>query len=186
MGKLNNVRASQVALVIKKPPANAGDKRDSGSISGSRSYPGGGHGTPLQYSCLENPMGRGAWGAAVHGVAKSQTWLSNFARRQQFKRTCSGTFLAVQWMSLHPSTAGGKHSIPSLGTNMLHSARWGKKKRTYSESPNGHVARSLLVVERGCTLPCAPKQPGGSSKHNCQWNQRCMFIPELGECRICP
>ena len=71
MGKLSNLRASQVALVIKKPPANAGDKRDSGLISGSRSYPGGRHGNPLQYSCLENPMDRGAWWATVHGVAES-------------------------------------------------------------------------------------------------------------------
>ena len=71
MGKLSNLRASQVAPVIKKPPANAGDKRDSGSISGLWSCPGGGRGNPLQYSCLENPMDRGAWWATVHGVAES-------------------------------------------------------------------------------------------------------------------
>ena len=49
--------ASQVALVVKNPPANAGD---SGSIPGSGRYPGGGRGHPLQYSCLEKPMDRGA------------------------------------------------------------------------------------------------------------------------------
>ena len=49
---------------------------DLGSIPGSRS-PGGGHGNPLQCSCLENPMDRGAWGAAVCGVTKSLTWLSD-------------------------------------------------------------------------------------------------------------
>ena len=58
--------ASQVVLVVKNPPANAGDIRD-----------GGGHGNTLQYSCLENPMDRGAWWAKVHGVTKSQTQLSN-------------------------------------------------------------------------------------------------------------
>ena len=51
-------RVSQVALVVKKPPANAEDIRDTGSIPGSGRSPGGGHGTPLQYSCLENPHGQ--------------------------------------------------------------------------------------------------------------------------------
>ena len=49
--------------MIKNPPANAGDLRDVGSIPGSGSSPGGGHGNPLQYCCLENPMDRGAWQA---------------------------------------------------------------------------------------------------------------------------
>ena len=53
--------ASQVALVIKNSPANAGDTRDMGSIPGSGRSPGRGHGNPLQYSCLENPLDRGAW-----------------------------------------------------------------------------------------------------------------------------
>ena len=67
--------ASQVALVVKNPPAIAGDVRDLGSIPGSGRSPGGGHGNPLQYSRLENPMDRGAWRATVHGVAQSWTWL---------------------------------------------------------------------------------------------------------------
>jgi len=66
-------RASQVGLVVKKLPANAGDLRNRGSILGSGRSPGGGHGNPLQYSCLENPMDRGAWWATVHRVAKSWT-----------------------------------------------------------------------------------------------------------------
>ena len=52
--------ASQVELVGKNPPTNAGDRRDMGSMSGSGRSPGGGHGNPLQYSGLENPMDRGA------------------------------------------------------------------------------------------------------------------------------
>ena len=52
-------------------PANAGDMRDTSLIPGSGRSPGGGHGNPLQYGCLENPMDRGDWQAAVHGVAKS-------------------------------------------------------------------------------------------------------------------
>ena len=62
--------------VVKNPAANAGDTRDTGSIPGSRRSPGGGHGNPLQYPCLENPMDRGAWRATVHGVTGSQTQLS--------------------------------------------------------------------------------------------------------------
>ena len=57
--------------MIKNPPANAGDVRDPGSISGSGISPGEGNGNPLQYSCLENPTDRGAWQATVHRIAKS-------------------------------------------------------------------------------------------------------------------
>ena len=59
--------------MVKDPPANAGDVRDSGSIPGSGRSPGGAHGNPLQYSCPENPMDRGAWRATVYRIAKSQT-----------------------------------------------------------------------------------------------------------------
>ena len=61
--------------LLKKLPANAGDIRDSGSILGSGRSPGEGNGKPLQYSCLENPMDRGAWWATVQRVAKSRTCL---------------------------------------------------------------------------------------------------------------
>ena len=62
-----------MALVVKNLPANAGDIRDMASIPGLRRSPGGGHGNPLQYSCLENPMDRGAWWATVHRVTQSWT-----------------------------------------------------------------------------------------------------------------
>ena len=64
---------SQVVLVVKNPPANAGDIRDTGSAPALGRSPGEGHGNSFQYSCLENPMDRGAWQATVYGVAKSQT-----------------------------------------------------------------------------------------------------------------
>ena len=57
--------------VVKNPPDNAGDIRDMDSIPRLGRSPGGGHGNPLQYSCLENPMNRGVWQATVHGVTKS-------------------------------------------------------------------------------------------------------------------
>ena len=63
----------EVVLVVKNTPADAGDTRDAGPIPGSGRSPRGGHGNPLQYSCLENPMDRGAWWAIVYRVAKSQT-----------------------------------------------------------------------------------------------------------------
>ena len=65
----------KLVLVVKNLPATAGDIRDVGSIPGSGRSPRGGHGNPLQYSCLENPMARGAWWATVHRVVKSQTFL---------------------------------------------------------------------------------------------------------------
>ena len=61
--------AVEVVPVVKNPPASTGDIRDMGSIPGLGRSPGEGNGTPLQYSCLENPMDRGAWWATVHGVA---------------------------------------------------------------------------------------------------------------------
>ena len=57
-----------LALVLKNPPANAGDLRDASSVPGLGRSPGRGLGYLLQYSCLENPMDRGAWQATVHGV----------------------------------------------------------------------------------------------------------------------
>ena len=68
-----NGGASQVALVVQNLPANSGDIRDTGLIPGSGKSPGGGHGNPLQYSCLENPMDRGVWQVTVHGVTKNWT-----------------------------------------------------------------------------------------------------------------
>ena len=59
--------------MVKNPPASAGETRDTGSIPGLGRSSEGGNGTPLQYSCLENPMDRGAWWATVHGVTKSRT-----------------------------------------------------------------------------------------------------------------
>ena len=69
--------------VVKDPPANAGAAGDTGSIPGSGRSPGGRHGNPFQYPCLENPMDREAWCAIVHRVSKSQTRL---------QRLCTHTF----------------------------------------------------------------------------------------------
>ena len=71
--------------MVKNSPVSAGDMRDTGSIPESGRSPVAGHGNPLQYSCLENPMDRGAWGATVHGVTESRTRL-----KQLSKHTCTG------------------------------------------------------------------------------------------------
>ena len=81
--------ASQVALVVKNPPANAGDVRDKGLIPGLGRSPRAGHGNPLQYSCLENPMDRRARQTTVHGVTKSRTQLRRL-------RTCAPTNTRIQ------------------------------------------------------------------------------------------
>ena len=73
--------------VVKNLPASTGDTRDVGSIAGSGRSPGEGHGNPLQNSCLENPLDRGDWQATVHGLAKSQAWLSDWVCTQ-----CYGWF----------------------------------------------------------------------------------------------
>ena len=97
--------------MVKNPPPNAENMRDSGLISGLRRSPGGGHGNPLQHSCLVNPMDRGAWQATVHRVAKSQTQLSDsythththtHTHTQNFTMTFSGsnTPVSVQLTSV--------------------------------------------------------------------------------------
>ena len=78
--------ASQVALVVKNPPANAGDIRDTSSIPGSGRSFGEGHSNLLQYSWLENPMDRGAWPVIVHGVRKSRIQLKQLSMQEQFTK----------------------------------------------------------------------------------------------------
>ena len=85
--------------MVKNLPANVGDARDSGSIPGSGRSPGGGNGNPLQCSCLENSMERGAWQATAHRVTKSRTQLSMQACMLRFPslngNACCGYFVTV-------------------------------------------------------------------------------------------
>ena len=71
--------ASQVALVVKNPPANVGDVRDAVQVPRLGRLSGGSHGKSLQYYCLETPTGRGIWWAMIHRVARSQIWLKHLA-----------------------------------------------------------------------------------------------------------
>ena len=94
--------------MVKNPLANAGDVRDTGSIPGWGRSPGGGHGIPLQYSCLEKPMGGGARWATVHGVAKSRI------HRSSLSMAIYSSVLA--WRILGTGEPGG---LPSLGPHRV-------------------------------------------------------------------
>ena len=84
--EISYIWAFQVALVVKKQSASVGDIRDVGSVPGLQRSPGGGHGNPLQFSCLENPMNRACW-VTFHMVAKSQTWLKRPTRQADIYMT---------------------------------------------------------------------------------------------------
>ena len=70
-----------VALLVKNLPTNAGDRRDTSLIPASGRSPGEGNGSPLQYSCLGNPIDIGVWWATIHGVSRSQTQTNQQAQR---------------------------------------------------------------------------------------------------------
>ena len=94
----------QVVLVVKTPPANAEIARDV-SIPGSGRSPGGRNGNPLQYSCLENPMDRAAWGASVHGIAESDTTEHQRQRQPTDKLKTPSVWLVATVLD----GLGGKH-----------------------------------------------------------------------------
>ena len=79
--------------MVKNLLSNAGDAGDMGSILGSERSPGGGNDNPLQYSCLGNPMDRGAWWATVHGVTKSQTQLNECMHTHTYTYTHTHTYI---------------------------------------------------------------------------------------------
>ena len=86
--------ASQVALVVRNQPTGAGDIRDMGSIPGMGRSPGEGNGNPLQYSCLETPLDRGAWRATVHGLQR--------ARHDWNDLACTHHLLSYVWFFATP------------------------------------------------------------------------------------
>ena len=113
-GAYQGQEASQVVLVVKNPPANAGDIRDPGLQRSS----GGRHSNSLQYSCLENPMGRGAWRTMIHRVTKSQTGKKQISTYQgELPFNVPGLFL-VYTEYIHADieqtyVQNGKHRIQS-------------------------------------------------------------------------
>ena len=92
--------SSQVTLVVKNLPANAGDGGDTGSVPGPGRSPGEGRVNPLQYSCLENPMDKGTWQATVPGVAQSWTLLKRFSMQ---------SFMLLDLFYISPQNIGKIH-----------------------------------------------------------------------------
>ena len=135
-----------MVLVVKNTPASSGDVRDPGSIPGSGRSPGGGHGNPLQYSCLENNMDRQAWQATVHGVVKSQTRLKRLSTYTQ----CSS----------HVDHGRVKHSR-ELGNLLGYCFMWWEiHDKSYSRS---------LGIEKLETLTCLGRQNVIKYSKKCQW-----------------
>ena len=106
--------------MVKNPPASTEDTGDRGSISGLGRFPEGGNGNPFYYSCLENPMDRGAWWATAHGIAKSQTGLkrqSLYTHTQALTPMCIG-FPGGSDSKELTDNAGDLSLIPGLGRSL--------------------------------------------------------------------
>ena len=154
-----------MALIVKNPPAKAGDIRDSGSIPGLGRYPGGGNGNPLQYSCLENPMGRGAWQVIVHRVAKCRTRLNTETHTSAFPGSSAGKEPACN--------AGDPGSIPGSGRSPGEGTGY----------PFQYSRASLVVSWRRISLQCG--RPGFDPwVGKIPWRRERLLIPVFwpGEC----
>ena len=126
----------RVALVAKSPPANAGDLRNPGLIPGLGRAPGGEHGNPLQYSCLENPIDRRAWWAMVHRIAQSQTglkWLSTHTRWEVPHWTAPS-----KSSPLASSSLGRAASNPHLQRQLLGCQKTPRPRMSYAP-PRVHI-----------------------------------------------
>ena len=132
-GFLGKAKLGEVYILFpggSEDKASACNAGDPGTIPGLGRSPGEGNGNPLQYSCPENPMGRGAWQATVHGVAKSQTWLSNF--------THTHTLLQV----LSPPNSSNVHR--KFGRILRKSLLW---YRTEFGKQNSYKVFSQVIME---------------------------------------
>ena len=118
-----------MALVVKNPPANAGDVGDAGSIPGSGRSPGGGHGNPLQYSCLENPKDTGAWWDTDNRVTKNRTWLKWPSRHNVQRR-----FKCVHF------TGTPHKEAPALEPKV------GRPRSSPSSGPFWHISSFLILA----------------------------------------
>ena len=108
--------------MVKDPPANTRDIRDVGSIPGLVRSHGEGNGNPLHYSCLENPMNRGAWWATVHGVAEGRTRLSNFTFTFHFhalEKEMATRSSVLAWRIPGTGKPGGLQSMGSHSQTQL-------------------------------------------------------------------
>ena len=156
-------RASEVALVVKNMPANAGDIRDASSVPGLERSSGGGHENPLQYSCLENHMDRGVWWATVHRITKSQTHWSDLTHRvyiiqeEDYNHTLRDSDGALGWAIINSVALSG-------ATNLL---------ALYWASPWLRGKDSTANVEDtgdSCLIPGLRRSPGGGHENPLQYS----------------
>ena len=136
-------RASQVVLVMKNPPANAGGVRGvrgAGSIPGSGRPPRGGSSNPLQSSCLESPLDRGAWRATVHGVAKSQTRLKRLSTHAPDEQVSES----------HTRAQSQGHLSNVRGRDQVDSGAWHKD---LPPNPGSSGSRAALSRRTGSSRP---------------------------------
>ena len=148
--------ASQVTLVVKNLCVSAGDVKDTGLISRSGRSPGGGHGNSLQYSCLENPLDRGAWRATVPKVAKSWTRL---------KRLSAHTFPYLP--ALEKDVRYSCTGVEGLG-------------RTISS-----LRRRLQLGSLSCTCLCTPRSEGPGVLQLCAERRRRVLAAEDEDGEVC-
>ena len=115
-------------IVVKNLPENAGDRRNVDSVPGLGRSPGGGHGNPLQYSCLENSMRWGAQWATVHRVTKSWT--------------------PLKWLSIHTHTTLGQSCVKHMGDWSTTAQEGPQKNSRALTSCSVHTPRSLGLLLR--------------------------------------
>ena len=140
---------SQVGLVVKNPPTHAENLRDVGSNPGLGRSPGEENGNPFLYSCLENSMDRGAWWATVHGVSKSQTWLSD----PHFHTLTFARFLR------HYYVPGA--DMPQGPSAAWMSAGW----RAKAQGQKPEVIGSISFFSLLCPFPLSPRIPPPPTSH---------------------
>ena len=150
-----------VVLVIKNSPASAGDVRNTGSILGSGRSAGRGHSNSLQYSCLENHMGRRAWQAAVHRVLQSWTWLKPLS-------TPTILYVLILFLALCPNFKR-KSDIPS----QLFFIFLGSRPYWESTESSGHVALLHTFSE---SLVGAPSVTNSWQGPLINWSPPCCFL----------
>ena len=136
--------ASQIAQLVKNLPANAGDTGDAGLIPDLGRSPRGGNGNPFQYSCLENPMDRGAWQATVYKVTKSQTRLNDFTLT--FQLLSSAELLVTPWTAAHQAP---------LSMGFSRQEYWSGVPLPSPTSPTGLGKRETSFLKGAHKLSCA-------------------------------
>ena len=145
-----SIWASQVALTVKNPPANSGDRRDAGSIPGWGRSPGGGRGYPLQYSCLENPHGQRSVVVRHNGTDFACRW-----------HTCRSTqqIDSIRQLSISQTEASPlppTSLLPSLCSEWHHQLDTSQEPKSLSHLPPLHLHGGAVKFQALCLLhlPC--------------------------------